>query len=53
MSVCSVITTWQMLPGLERLHWKESAGVICYCYMVQGLPEHPVGSQRGSWGTFV
>jgi hypothetical protein len=23
----------------------------CYCYMVQELPEHPVGSQRGSWGT--
>jgi hypothetical protein len=21
----------------------------CYCYMVQDLPEHPVGSQRGSW----
>jgi hypothetical protein len=25
----------------------------CYCYMVQDLPEHPVGSQRGSWGTRV
>jgi hypothetical protein len=25
----------------------------CYCYMVQDLPEHPVGSQRGSWGTSV
>jgi hypothetical protein len=24
-----------------------------YCYMVQELPEHPVGSQRGSWGTSV
>ena len=25
----------------------------CYCHMVQDLPEHPVGSQRGSWGTSV
>jgi hypothetical protein len=25
----------------------------CYCYMVQDLPEHPVGSQRGSWGISV
>jgi hypothetical protein len=25
----------------------------CYWYMVQDLPEHPIGSQRGSWGTSV
>ena len=21
----------------------------CYSYMVQALPEHPVGNQQGSW----
>ena len=25
----------------------------CYCYMVPDFPEHPVGSQRGSWGIRV
>jgi hypothetical protein len=25
----------------------------CYCYMVQDIPEHPVGSQHGSWGTWI
>jgi hypothetical protein len=29
------------------------SALYCYCYMVQALPEHPVGSQRGSWGTSV
>jgi hypothetical protein len=24
----------------------------CYCYMVQDIPEHPFGSQCGSWGTW-
>jgi hypothetical protein len=25
----------------------------CYCHMVQGIPEHPFGSQYGSWGTWA
>jgi hypothetical protein len=25
----------------------------CYCCMVQNIPEHPNGSQHGSWGTRV
>ena len=32
-----------------QLHHKQYC--YCYCYMVQDLPEHPVGIQRGSWGT--
>jgi hypothetical protein len=34
--------------GRRALHY-----CYCYYYMVQDLPEHPVGSQRGSWGTSV
>jgi hypothetical protein len=44
-----------LTPLLHRscCHSTHSIALTIYCYMVHDLPEHPVGSQRGSRGTSV
>ena len=37
--------------GGDRNLLNNSLLPYCYCYIVQHMLEHPVGSQRGSWGT--
>jgi hypothetical protein len=45
--------------GVDHAHWDGLRCVACYSYcwccyyMVQDLPEHPAGSQRGSWSVSV